>query len=155
MKNQRKKRKKWPAYRLWIEFLMQDKEIHVGEHRTINHALAVILISRDSKKHGEKEVNRFAEYLSAGRNKAIMKLWKSGNRRYVLGSKRIEAITANPEDETEHLARMGQMLDAKKIATSCKSLGATTEQCNQFGLPKQREIKASSQRLLLGDTDMA
>ena len=83
-----------------------------------------------------------------------MKLWKSGNRRYVLGSKRIEAITADREDETEHLARMGQMLDAKKIATGCKSLGATTEQCNQFGLPKQREIKASSQRLLLGDSDI-
>ncbi len=153
MKEQKKKRKKWPAHKYWIEFLMQDKELYAGEHKTINHALAVMLISRDSKKHGEKEINRFAEYLSGGRNKGIIMLWKSGNERYITGPWRIEAITANPDDKEEHLSRMGQMLDTKKIAIGHKSSSATMEQRKQFGLPGQKEIGQVKKRLLLGNVE--
>ncbi len=151
MKKQGKKRKKWPAYKYWTEFLMQDKELWVGDNRTINHALAKLIMFRDGREHTEQELDRFAEYLDGGRNNAIKMLWASGNRRYVLGKGRIEAITNNPEDLEEHLSRIGQMLDQKKIATGQKSIGATKEQCKQFGLPERKEIDSSSQRLLLGD----
>jgi len=151
MKKQGKKRKKWPAYKYWTEFLMQDKEIWVGDCRTINHALAKLLTLRDGRNHTEKEIARFAEYLDGGRNKAIKDLWRSGNPRYVLGKGRIEAITNNPDDAAEHFSRRGQMLDQKIIATGQVTIGATKEQCKQFGLPERKEIESSSQRLLLGD----
>jgi len=132
---------------------MQDKELWVGECKTINHALASLLMLRDGKKHSKEKLNRFAEYLDGGRNKAIKDLWASGNPRYVLGKGRIEAITSNPDDLEEHLSRIGQMLDQKKIATGQKSIGATDKQCKQFGLPERKELNSSRQRLLLGDSD--
>jgi len=132
---------------------MQEGSIWIGENQTINHALAAILMKRDGNKHNKKALKDFAEYLSRGRDMAIRILWASGNKRYVLGKGRIEAITNNPEDEEEHQSRIGQMLDQRKIAAKSKTLGATTEQCKQFGLPLGKEIKQSSQRLLLGDSD--
>ena len=153
MKGQKKNRKKWPPYKYWTEFLMQDKEIYIGEHRTINHALASILMARDGKKHSERELSRFAEFLDRGRNKAIKMLWASGNERYVLGKGRVEAITASPTDKAEHLSRLGQQLDVKRIAVAMKSKGATENQCGQYGLPGWKEITSSRQRLLLGDSD--
>lgn len=155
MNKQGKKRKKWPPYKYWTEYLTQSpKEIYVGDCRTINHTLAKILMNRDGKKHSEKSINDFAEFLSRGRNTAIKMLWASGNERYVLGKGRIEAITSNPADRDEHLSRLGQQLDVKKIAIGHKSKGATEKQCKEFGLPGWKEISSSRQRLLRGDINI-
>ena len=147
----RTKRKKWPPYKYWTEFLIQEGSIWIGEHRTINHAFADILMKRDGKNHNENALNKFAEYLDAGRLKAINDLWESGNKRYVLGKSRIEAITNNPDDEEEHLSRLGQQLDQKTIGVGKKSRGSTEKQCKQFGLPGFKQLNQSRQRLLLGD----
>lgn len=149
----KKKRKKWPAYKYWTEFLRQEGKLWIGDYRTINHALAGILMGRDNKDHSEDELNKFAEYLTAGRNKAVCMLWDSGKEVYVLGKGHIEAITNNPEDRDEHLSRIGQMLDQKKIATGRKSRGATETQCKEFGLPGFKQLNQSRQRLLLGDSE--
>lgn len=110
-------------------------------------------MARDSKNHSEEEIDKFAEYLAAGRNTAICMLWDSGKEVYVLGKGHIEAITSNVDDKEEHLSRIGQMLDQKKLATGRKSRGATETQCKQFGLPERKQLKQSGQRLLLGDSD--
>lgn len=130
-----------------------QEDLWIGACRTINHSLATILMSRDGKNHNEEEIDKFAEYLNAGRNKAICMLWDSGIEVYVLGKGRIEAITKSADDKEEHLSRIGQMLDQKKIATGRKSRGATETQCKQFGLPERKQLKQSGQRLLLGDSD--
>jgi len=148
----RKKRKKWPAYKYWTEFLRQE-DIWIGEYRTINHSLATILMERDGKNHSKEKIDKFAEYLAAGRNKAVCMLWDSGKEVYVLGKGRIEAITCNPDDKEEHLSRIGQMLDQKNIATGRKSRNATESQCKQFGLPRFKQISQSRARLLLGDSE--
>lgn len=132
---------------------MQEGNLWISKHQTINHALSVILIKRDGDKHTKENINNFAEYLSRGRDEAIKILWASGNERYVLGKGRIEAITNNPDDRDEHLSRIGQMLDHRRIAAKSKSLGVVPEKCKQFGLPLPKELKQSSQRLLLGDSD--
>lgn len=154
-----KVRKSWPAYKYWTEYLMQREprkkwiEICRGNNQTVHHTLSIILANRDDRPYTKKQIDKWAETLATGLNQAIKMLWASGNERYVVGIGRIERITNNPFYRIEHFRRIGHMLDQRKLAAKAKSFGATLEQCREFGLPLPKELKESSKRLLLGDTD--
>ena len=130
-----------------------QEDIWVDIYRTVNHALADILLQRDEKSHTEEDVDRFAEFLTRGRNDAVKMMWASGNPRYVVGKGRIEGISKDHKYREEHLSRLGQMLDQKTIAAGQKSIGASESQCKQFGLPGFKQLNQSRQRLLLGDCE--
>lgn len=149
----KKKRKHWPSHKYWTEYFMQNRDISLNGQATISKTFSVELLNRDGDGHTEEEINSFARYLEAGRDKALDMLRKAGIVIYVVGESRIECMSKDIKYKEEHLRRIARMLDQKKMATFKKSPGATNEQRKQWGLPGIKEIKQSSQRLLLGDSE--